>query len=87
MVSLFKFCYLVDTTGVRGGLVERVSVRIEDGWIHLGIYYLLTSGDFPLGAKPWPVKEEDVIRLKANDTRMVRWMCIVRLDDTFCYGT
>lgn len=42
---------------------------------------LLTSGDFPLGAKPWPVKEEDVIRLKANDTRMVRWMCIVRLDD------
>ena len=59
---------------------------------------LLASRDFPLraksrysacersvmlyGSKTWPVKVDDVIRLKRNDTRMVRWMYNVRPEDS-----
>ena len=32
-------------------------------------------------SETWPGKEEDVIRLDRNDTRMVRWMHNVRSED------
>ena len=33
------------------------------------------------GCEPWAVKEADLMRLKCNDMRMVRWMCNVTLKD------
>ena len=34
------------------------------------------------GSETWPVKEENVIRLKEiNDARTVRWLCNVRPED------
>lgn len=34
-----------------------------------------------LGSAPWPDKEKNVIRIRRNDTNVVRWMCNVRLEE------
>ena len=46
------------------------------------LYYVLTV----YGSDTRPVKEEDEIKLKKNDARIVRWICDVRSED-FGSGT
>ena len=52
------------------GLILGGNGRLYSGCVHSGVLY---------EREIWPVKEEDVIRLKRDDVRMVRWMCSDRL--------
>lgn len=45
-------------------------------WIVLGIY----SSVLLIGSASCPVKEKNVIRIKSNDAKIVRWMFNVRLE-------
>ena len=82
---LEKLPYLGDTIRATGSAVDSVITRIRSEWsMCRDLVSLLTSGDFPVGAKgiystcahsiklygieTWPVKEEYEIRLERNDT-------------------
>ena len=65
--------YIGDTTRARGTMVGSVETMIfkdfvpflvNGGWSMRMQHYAISE--------TWPVKEEDVIRLDRNDTRMVR---------------
>ena len=38
------------------------------------------------GSETWPIKEQDVMKLKMNDIRIVKWMCNVRSGNVFRIG-
>jgi len=35
------------------------------------------------GSETWPIRKENVVALQRAETRMVRWMCGIKLKDRF----
>ena len=78
---------------VEGHADAAVEARIQDGWnkfrqlvplLRRGkLYSSCVQSSTLHGSETWPVRKENEVALQRAKMRMVRWMCGVKLKDSF----